>query len=62
MTVRNDNGQRATRTRASEHAARVNKGHPRREARRLRAAERLAVHVTGPGCGPNCPKRQGGSR
>ena len=31
-------------------AARMNKGHPRREARRQRAAERAAVHVCGPTC------------
>ena len=55
--VRNDKGQRTTRTRNAGHAARENKGHPMREARRQRAAARLAVHVTGPDCGPNCPKR-----
>jgi hypothetical protein len=38
-------------------AERVGKGHPRREARRLRAAERLEAHVNGPRCGPNCPKK-----
>jgi len=31
-------------------AARKNKGHPRREARRQRAAERKAAHVCGPTC------------
>jgi hypothetical protein len=31
-------------------AARVGLGHPRREARRQRAAERLAAHVCGPRC------------
>jgi len=31
-------------------AARTNKGHPRRELRRLRATERAAVHVCGPSC------------
>jgi hypothetical protein len=44
-------------TRPGHHAARVNKGHPRRQARRDRAAERLAGHVYGRGCGKNCPKR-----
>ena len=39
-TVRHDQGQKRTRTRSSEHAARVNKGHPKRQARRDRALER----------------------
>ena len=42
MVARNDKGQRQTRTRASEHAARQNKGHPRRQARRERAYARGA--------------------
>ena len=32
---------------------RVNKGHPRRQARRDRAAARLAAHVCGPTCKRN---------
>lgn len=59
MTVKNDQGQRRTRTRSALHAARTNRGHPMREARRRRAAERLAVHVYNPDrCGPNCPKKE----
>lgn len=38
-------------------AARTNKGHPKKAARRARAEERLEAHVYGPGCGPNCPKK-----
>jgi len=39
-------------------AARTNKGHPKRVARRVRAAERLAEHVYNPDrCKPGCPKR-----
>jgi hypothetical protein len=34
-------------------AARTNRGHPRRTARRERAAERLAAHVHGPTCKRN---------
>jgi hypothetical protein len=57
--VKNDQGQRRTRTRSALHAARTAKGHPMREARRRRAAERLAVHAYNPErCGPNCPKRK----
>ena len=48
--ARSDSNQRRERTRSSAHAARTNKGHPRREARRQRAAERLAAHVCGPEC------------
>lgn len=56
--LRNDNGQRRERTRASEHAARTPKGHPLREARRQRAAARLDVHVYDPDrCKDGCPKR-----
>jgi hypothetical protein len=55
---RSDTGQRTTRTRSSEHAARTPKGHPKREARRQRAAARLAAHVYDPQrCGEECPKR-----
>jgi hypothetical protein len=37
-------------------------GHPRRAARRARAAERLERHTYRPGsCGPNCPKKSGSS-
>lgn len=55
---RSDNGQRQTRTRASEHAARTPKGHPKREARRERSAARLTRHVYDPDrCKPGCPKR-----
>lgn len=40
------------------HAARTNKGHPQRQARRDRAADRLAAHVYDPErCKPGCPKR-----
>lgn len=40
-------------------AARTNKGHPRRQARRDRAAERLANHVHHEGCKPkNRPSAQ----
>ena len=46
-----------SRTKRIGPAARTNKGHPKRQARRDRAAERLAAHVTGPRCGPNCPKK-----
>lgn len=48
--ARSDSNQRRERTRASAHAARVPKGHPMREARRERAAERLAAHVCAPTC------------
>ena len=44
------------RDRPGFHAARTGKGHPRRQARQLRAADRLAAHVNGSGCGPNCEK------
>jgi hypothetical protein len=55
---RSDTGQRTTRTRSSEHAARTPKGHPLREARRQRAAARLALHVYSPDrCKEGCPKR-----
>ena len=48
--ARSDSNQRRERTRSSAHAARVNKGHPLREARRQRAAEREANHVCDPTC------------
>ena len=38
-------------------AARTNKGHPKKAARRARALERLESHINGPDCGPNCPKK-----
>ena len=40
-------------TRPGFHAARINKGHPRRQARRERAAARAALHVCGPTCKRN---------
>ena len=40
-------------------AARTNKGHPRRQARRDRAAARAAVHVYDPErCKPGCAARE----
>lgn len=40
-------------------AARTNKGHPKRAARRARAQARLDVHTYNPErCGPNCPKKE----
>lgn len=40
-------------------AARTNKGHPMRQARRDRAAARLAAHVYDPRrCKKGCPKRE----
>lgn len=48
MVARNDKGQRTTRTRTTEHAARQGKGHPRREERRERAAKRLTPHNAWP--------------
>jgi hypothetical protein len=54
----NDKGQRTTRTRSATHAARQNKGHPLRTARRQRAQQRLALHVyDSEKCGENCPKK-----
>lgn len=55
---RTDSNQRRTRTRSRTHAARTTEGDPRREARRQRAADRLAVHAYDPEtCKPGCPKR-----
>lgn len=54
----NDKGQRTTRTRSSQYAARNNKGHPLREARRKRAQERLKLHVYNPDtCKKGCLKK-----
>jgi hypothetical protein len=45
--------QSERRDRPGHRITRVTKGHPRREARRLRAAERQAAHVCGPTCKRN---------
>ena len=58
MVVRNDKGQRTTRTRSATHAARQNKGHPLRQARIARAQERLRLHVYNPNtCKKGCLKK-----
>lgn len=49
MTYRERNGHDRTR---------ILKGHPRREARRQRAAERAARHV----CGPTCKRYRKAAR
>lgn len=56
--VKNDKGQRTTRTRSAPHAARSNKGFPKKQARIKRAQERLALHVYNPNtCKKGCLKK-----